>query len=171
MQQTKIDLAKEFAQKKFDQIGKKNHFLDVFSVMSNEFEVTEEEILIAGLLHDTLEDTQTTRDEIANNFSENVANLVEEVSHPKDYNQKQKEEYYEKIKTISPGAKMIKMADFTSHLRTFIKIYKRNEQHLFPKFANNDKYIASIRDFLSSCVDSKGKIVVTQLANELENLL
>jgi len=33
------------------------------------------------------------------------------------------------------------MADFASHLRNFIKIYERNEQHLYPKFANNDKYI------------------------------
>lgn len=170
MTNDQIEKAKEFATRKFAEIGKKNHFLDVFNIMKDEFGVTNEEVLIAGLLHDTLEDTKTTYGEIVTNFSEKVANLVDEVSHPKDYNQKQKEEYYEKIKTISPEAKFIKLADFASHLRTFIKIYERGEQKLYPKFINNDKYIKSIREFLDSCEKSAGTEIVSDLVNKLEIL-
>jgi len=125
--ENKIGSAKQFATDKFEAIGKKNHFLDVFNVLQNSLGVQNEKVLIAGLLHDTLEDTETTYEEISKKFSIEVADMVQEVSHPKNYNHEQKLEYYEKIKTISPEAKLIKMADFTSHLQNFIKIYERNE--------------------------------------------
>ncbi len=165
-----LDQAKEFAAKKFAEAGTKNHFLDVFGILKDEFKVEDKSVLIAGLLHDTLEDTSTAYGEIEKRFSKKVADLVQEVSHPKNYDQKQKEEYYQKIKSISPGAKLIKMADFASHLRNFIKIYEKGEAHLYPKFANNDRYIASIREFLESCPDSESKKIVSDLTNGLENL-
>lgn len=169
--ENKIESAKQFATDKFEVMGKKNHFLDVFNILQNNLEVRDENILIAGLLHDTLEDTETTYKEISEKFSREVADMVQEVSHPKNYNQEQKLEYYEKIKTISPGAKLIKMADFTSHLQNFIKIYERNEQHLYPKFVNNDKYVASIREFLDSCEELPGKHFVFDLTDKLKTLL
>ena len=118
-----------------------------------------------------LEDTNTTYEEIMKTFSKEVADLVEEVSHPKNYTKEQKIEYYEKIKHISSGAKLIKMADFTSHLKKFIKIYERNEQHLHPKFVNNDKYIISIREFLDTCEDSDGKRFLYELTDKLEKMI
>jgi (p)ppGpp synthase/HD superfamily hydrolase len=166
-----IELAKEFATEKFAEIGKENHFLDVFNIMKDEFNIQETEILVAGLLHDTLEDASATYEEIKRTFSREIADLVQEVSHPKNYNQEEKEEYYKKIKMISPEAKLIKMADFTSHLRTFIKIYERGEQNLYPKFVNNDKYVKSIREFLDSCDESIRKKIVCDLADQLEVLL
>lgn len=171
MNKDTIELAKKFAEQKFAEAGRKNHFLDVFHILQDKFEVTDSDVLIAGLLHDTLEDTSTTYEEIEKIFSKGIANLVQEVSHPKNYNQEQKFEYYERIKTISPGAKFIKMADFASHLQNFSKIYERNEQHLYPKFANNDKYIKSIREFLDTCDDSVGKEFVYKLTDKLEALL
>ena len=167
----KIEIAKKFATEKFAEVGKKNHFLDVFQILHDEFHIEDQNVLIAGILHDTLEDTSATYEEIVDTFSKEIADIIQEVSHPKDYNKEQKAEYYEKIKTISPGAKFIKMSDFTSHLRNFIKIYEKGEQHLHPKFVNNDKYIASIREFLESCDESEGKKVVYELTNKLEVLL
>ncbi|MEK7537216.1 MAG: HD domain-containing protein [Patescibacteria group bacterium] len=166
-----INLAKKFALGKFTEAGIKNHFLDVFQILQDEFGVNDQDILAAGLLHDTLEDTSATYEEIKKTFSKMVADLVQEVSHPKNYNQEQKQEYYEKIKAISPEAKLIKMADFISHLRNFIEIYERGKQHLYPKFINNDKYIAQIREFLNTCEDSPGKELVFKLTNKLEALL
>ncbi len=171
MMPNQIELAKKYAATKFAETGEKNHYLDVFTILQNEFNVPEQDVLIAGLLHDTLEDTSATYKEIEESFSKQVADLVQEVSHPKNYTQEQKIEYYENIKKISDGAKLIKMADFTSHLRNFAKIYERGEQHLHPKFVNNDKYIASIRDFLASCEESTGKNLVYDLTSRLETLL
>ena len=166
-----IELAKKFASEKFAEAGLKNHFLEVFHILQDELGVDDQDILTAGLLHDTLEDTSATYEEIETTFSKKIADLVQEVSHPKNYTEEQREEYYEKIKTISPGAKLIKMADFTSHLRNFIKIYEKREQHLYPKFVNNDKYIDQIREFLNSCEDSSGKDMIFELTDRLEVLL
>lgn len=166
-----IELAKNFASKKFLEVNIKNHYLDVFQILQGTFNITEENVLVAGLLHDTLEDTNTTYHEILESFSKESADMVQEVSHPKDYTREQRKEYYEKIKTISSKAKLIKMADFTSHLQNFIKIYERGEQNLYPKFVNNDKYIKSIREFLDTCEESSGKTFLYELTNRLENLL
>ena len=171
MDKNKIEDAKQFAAEKFKEAGKDNHFLDVFKIMRDEFAVDDEDTLIAGLLHDTLEDTSATCEEIEKGFSKRIADMVQEVSHPKNYTQEQKREHYERIKAISPGAKFIKMADFTSHLRKFIAIYEKGEQNLHPKFVNNDKYVASIREFLDSCEESAGKKMTHNLTNELEALL
>lgn len=171
MDEVKIELAKKFAEQKFSEAGRKNHFLDVFQILKDKLDISDTKVLIAGILHDTLEDTSTTYMEIEKVFSKEVADLVQEVSHPKNYNQEQKMEYYERIKTISPEAKLVKMADFASHLQNFAKIYERNEHYLYPKFLNNDKYIASIREFLDTCNELPGKEFVHKLTDKLEVLL
>jgi len=160
-----FQIAKEFAANKFSTNAKGNHFLEVFQILQDEFGVTDHEVLIAGLLHDTMEDTDTTSEKIVSTFSKNIANLVEEVSHPKNYTKDQKAEYYESLKSISPGAKMIKLADFTSHLRKFIGAYTGTSD--YPKSKTNG-YVLLIKGFLQSCSDSKAKKLVFGLTNELD---
>ncbi|MEY4602538.1 MAG: putative domain Metal dependent phosphohydrolase [Candidatus Parcubacteria bacterium] len=164
--QNKIELAKEFAAKKFQEVGTGNHFLEVYQILQDDFGVDDQNILVAGLLHDTLEDTNTTSEEIEQVFSKEVALMVEEVSHPKNYNAEQKKEYYEKIKHISYGGKMIKLADFASHLQKFIGAFT-GENNL-PKFTYNE-YCIFIRSFLESCDDSPAKEYVAKLNDELDN--
>ncbi len=54
------------------------HCWQVFQILKN---VTDdEEILCAALLHDTLEDTDTTLEELKKEFGDNIANLVYEVT-------------------------------------------------------------------------------------------
>lgn len=160
--------AKEFARHKFEAAGLKNHYLEVGDILQNEFNVKDESILVAGLLHDILEDTETTYAEIETEFSKEVADYVEEVSHPKNYNKEQKEEYYKKLKGVSDGAKMIKLADFASHLRKFIGSFTGTSD--YPKMTHNN-YVFKIKAFLESCEESKAKSLVFGLANELDNLI
>ena len=94
-----LDVAIEFGTKKF--ADRKNHFPRVLAILQDEFHVDDLELLTAAVLHDTLEDTDTTYEELEQNFSKAVADLVEEVSHPKNYNEVQKIEYYKKLNTIS----------------------------------------------------------------------
>lgn len=163
-----IEDAREFAIRKFEDARIRNHFGEVHEIMRNEFHVEDHDVLIAGLLHDTLEDTDTVYEEIEEAFSKRVADLVEEVSHPKNYNQEQKKEYYEKIKRISTDAKMIKLADFTSHLRKFIGAYAGISD--YPKLATNE-YSILIRDFLESCEESDAKRTVFELTKELDDYI
>lgn len=166
MTNDKIELAKQFAAKKFEAAAAKNHFLEVFDILHDEFGIDDENVLVAGLLHDTLEDTDTAPEEIRDAFSVEVASLVEEVSHPKNYNEIQKKEYYEKIKHISPGAKLIKLADFTSHLKKFIGAFTGTSD--YPKHTTNG-YVLKIQAFLKSCPESKAKESVFALTKELDS--
>lgn len=158
-----IKLAIEFATKKFNELGKKNHFLEVCSILKDEFNINDKELLVVAILHDTLEDTNTTYEELEKVFSKTVADLVQEVSHPKDYTNTQKLEYYEKLKQISSGAKMIKLADFASNLRKIIE--KRKSE---PNEPYHNQYIVLIRGFLDNCPESNAKQIVYELTQELE---
>jgi len=166
--QNKIGLAKEFAEKKFKEAGIENHFLEVYQILKNDFGVDDHDVLASALLHDTLEDTSTTSEELEKVFSKEVARMVEEVSHPKNYNAEQKKEYYEKIKHISWGGKMIKLADFASHLKKFIGAFT-GENNL-SKFTHNE-YCVFIRSFLESCGDSPAKEYVSELNDRLDNYI
>lgn len=163
-----IEKAKEFAKQKFEVAGLKNHYLEVCEILQNEFDVKNESVLVASLLHDTLEDTGATYDEIEAGFSKEVADYVQEVSHPKDYTKEQKEEYYKGLSEISGGAKLIKLADFTSHLRRFVGAFKGTSN--YPKMTHND-YVSKIKIFLESCEDSEAKRLVSSLADELDGLI
>jgi (p)ppGpp synthase/HD superfamily hydrolase len=163
-----IEFAKEFASKKFEEIGVGNHFLEVYQILQDEFNIFDQNVLVAALLHDTLEDTNTTYEEIEKTFSKEIADLVQEVSHPKNYNSEQKKEYYESLKHVSSGAKMIKLADFTSHLRKFIGAFTGTSD--YPKFTHNE-YCVFIRSFLESCEDSDAKNLVFNLTNELDSYI
>ena len=160
-----IELAKRFASKKFAEIQTGNHFLDVYRILKEEFGVNDEEVLIAGLLHDTLEDTSATYDQIERIFGKRVADLVEEVSHPKNYNNEQKKEYYEKLKHISDGGKMIKLADFKSHLVNFIGAFTGKNN--LKKFTYTE-YTDNILSFLENYPESAAKNTVYNLSKELE---
>ncbi|OHB17371.1 MAG: hypothetical protein A2734_03010 [Parcubacteria group bacterium RIFCSPHIGHO2_01_FULL_40_30] len=59
-----IELAEKFASEKFAEAGVKNHFLEVSHILRDELGVKDQDILIAGILHDTLEDTSATYEEI-----------------------------------------------------------------------------------------------------------
>ena len=175
-----IELAKNFATKKFSESGVENHFFDVYSLLRDTFETENQKILVAGILHDVLEDTETTNEEISGNFGPEVLRLVLEVSHCKNWKDAKRPgmtkqdlmaEYYEHLKHISDEAKLIKIADFTSHLSDFIKIYQKNEQHQYPKFANNAQYVAQIQNFLNHCADSPAKNNLSELATKLKSLL
>lgn len=158
-----IAFAKEFAIKKFKEAGVGNHWPDVLAVLENEFHIDDPELLIAAILHDVLEDTATTYEELAEAFSKSVADLVQEVSHPPKYNKVQQVEYYEHLNHISPKAKIIKLADFAANLRGIIKI-RRSE----PEKPYHDQYIVLIRRFLKSYLESKEKDLVYELTKELE---
>lgn len=72
----KIEFAKEFARKKFEAAKTGNHYMEVCQILQDEFGVDDSELLTAAILHDTLEDTNTTYGELEETFSKDVADLV-----------------------------------------------------------------------------------------------
>ncbi|HKS19497.1 MAG TPA: HD domain-containing protein [Bradyrhizobium sp.] len=98
-----------------------NHLAEVASLLAAVTEGADAELVAAGWLHDTIEDTETTREELAEKFGERVAALVAEVtddmSLPKEARQQKQ---IEDAPHKSPGAKLIKIADKVSNIRARI---------------------------------------------------
>src|SRR5258707_9710774 len=98
-----------------------NHLAEVASLLAAATDGADAELVAAGWLHDTIEDTETTREELAQKFGERVAALVVEVtddmSLPKE--QRRQLQIIDAPKK-SPGAKMIKLADKISNIRARI---------------------------------------------------
>ena len=74
--------------------------------------------LLSAVLHDTIEDTATTREELVEKFGEEVAAVVSEVtddkSLPKD---ERKQLQIDHAPHISAHAKLVKLADKTCNIR------------------------------------------------------
>ena len=69
-------------------------------------------VLAAALLHDTIEDTNTTHDEIEIVFGHEIANIVEECSDDKSLTKlERKQAQIEHAAKISPKARLVKLAD------------------------------------------------------------
>src|ERR1700676_1178713 len=70
-----------------------NHLAEVANLLSLATDGTDAELVAVGWLHDTIEDTETPREELAQKFSKRVAALVVEVTDdmtlPKDQRRQQ----------------------------------------------------------------------------------
>jgi (p)ppGpp synthase/HD superfamily hydrolase len=98
-----------------------HHLAEVANLLSAATGGADPELVAAGWLHDTIEDTATSRGDLAQRFGQRVAALVVEVtddmSLPKhERRQRQIADAPKK----SPGAKLIKIADKISNIRARI---------------------------------------------------
>ena len=94
-----------------------NHLAEVANLLSSATDGADAELVAAGWLHDTLEDTETTREELAQRFSDRVASLVVECT---DDMRLPKAERRRRQVVDGPhkslGAKLIKIADKISNI-------------------------------------------------------
>ena len=95
--------------------------------------------ICAGLLHDTLEDANTTKEDIAHDFNENIANLVDGVTKlaKMNFSSKQDQNYANTRKIITSITDdvriiIIKLADRLHNMRTlqFKSEFKQKENSL-----------------------------------------
>jgi guanosine-3',5'-bis(diphosphate) 3'-pyrophosphohydrolase len=98
-----------------------NHPICVVHLMANVGGITDIEALQAGMLHDTVEDTDTNPEEIETRFGYTVRSLVMEVTDDKSLEkQERKRIQIEKAPRLSPRAKIIKLADKIANLTDLI---------------------------------------------------
>jgi guanosine-3',5'-bis(diphosphate) 3'-pyrophosphohydrolase len=95
-----------------------NHPIALANVLANEADVEDERVLVAAVLHDTIEDTETSEQELVRVFGKDVAEIVLEVtddkSLPKD---ERKRLQIEHAPHVSRRAKLVKLADKICNLR------------------------------------------------------
>ncbi|NP_001405851.1 guanosine-3',5'-bis(diphosphate) 3'-pyrophosphohydrolase MESH1 isoform 10 [Mus musculus] len=95
-----------------------NHPIGVARILTHEAGITDIVVLQAALLHDTVEDTDTTLDEVELHFGAQVRRLVEEVTDDKTLPKlERKRQQVEQAPHSSPGAKLVKLADKLYNLR------------------------------------------------------
>lgn len=95
-----------------------NHPIEVAEILSGVGNVSDLATLQAAILHDTIEDTQTTGHELEEHFGEEVRRLVEEVTDDKSLPKlERKRLQIEHAPHISSKAKLIKIADKISNVR------------------------------------------------------
>jgi guanosine-3',5'-bis(diphosphate) 3'-pyrophosphohydrolase len=95
-----------------------NHPIALADVLVNEGGVTDVEVLCAALLHDTVEDTATTPEELEAAFGERVARIVAEVTDDKTLAKADRKRLQvEHAGELSQEAKLVKLADKICNLR------------------------------------------------------
>ena len=60
-----------------------NHPIEVAELLINEADISDSNVLVAAILHDTVEDTETTEQELASIFGAHIAAIVAEVTDDK----------------------------------------------------------------------------------------
>ena len=94
-----------------------NHPIAVAKIISEIGNVEDPEVLAAALLHDTIEDTKTTPEELIENFGERVCHLVQEVTDDKTLPKlERKQRQIDHAKEISKDAALIKLGDKISNV-------------------------------------------------------
>ena len=95
-----------------------NHPIALANILCNEGHVTDTNVICAALLHDTVEDTDTTPEELQREFGGEIRAIVMDVTDDKTLEKaERKQRQIEHAAHISEQAKLVKLADKISNLR------------------------------------------------------
>ena len=162
-----LDYAVAFAATKHDGTRRKGttipYITHVVEVMEIVCRLTEdEEVRVAAVLHDTLEDTDTTRKELAELFGERVANLVAAESENKREGQPEedtwtirKQETIRHLSEASTDIRRIALGDKLSNIRAMYRDYMVVGEKLWERFNQKDPVMQGMYYGLLANVFSK----------------
>lgn len=110
------------------------HILDVYEILRNEN--IDNETLIIGILHDTVEDTTTTLEDIQWWFGDYVRFGVECESEDKTINNyfERKKEHIDRIKQAPINIQLVNCADKLANITDIINDYNKIGEDVFKRF-------------------------------------
>jgi len=115
--------------------------------------VIDEELLCAGWLHDTIEDTETSFDDLYEQFGSKVAVLVSSLSKDMSLPRKKREQTYVKqLKEASSDAKIVKLCGISANLSD-LKNYDASKSKKLRQVKQKRHYINVIKNDLLSNTD------------------
>jgi len=95
-----------------------NHPIDLASILVNEAGIDDAVVVAAAILHDTVEDTGATPEEIAHRFGAEIAAIVAEVTDDRTLpKEERKRLQIEHAPKVSFRAQQVKLADKIANLR------------------------------------------------------
>ncbi len=94
-----------------------------------------DEVLAAALVHDVVEDTLVTLEEVRHELGEEVAALVEPVTHDDTLTwEEKKQKYIDTVRTASDEVKAISVADKIHNAESFIAGYEAQGAEMWKHF-------------------------------------
>lgn len=114
-------------QKRLDGVPFVIHPIRITIYLMTNDQVKDPNILSAALLHDVVEDTSVTQDDISKNFNKEISQLVDNLSEknrPKSEKEKwaSKDKYYTSILNQDKTTQLIKSADILDNVRSWLEI-------------------------------------------------
>lgn len=106
-----------------------NHCVEVTKIIHNEFGIRNENYLIAALLHDTVEDTGLTLDQVKKMFGDEVAELIGGVTKLEKGTDKETLNKVLDKTYLNPGVAVIKLADRLHNMRTLGCMEKKKREN------------------------------------------
>lgn len=98
-----------------------NHLIEVANLLAQATGGADPALVVAGALHDVIEDTDVTPEELARAFGAEITALVLEVTDDKALSYAERKRLQvETAARLSTRAKLIKLADKTSNLRSLV---------------------------------------------------
>jgi len=138
------------------------------------------EILAAVLLHDTVEDTDTTIDEVREALGDRVAELVagetenayEELSSEESWKRRKEESLAHLAHTDDPGVKIMWLSDKLSNMRSFYHQFLQEGDAMWEHYHQKDKvqqawYYHTIAELLNEFSDTAAYKEYTTLMNNI----
>ena len=99
-----------------------NHPIALANVLANEGGVDDETVLVAAILHDTIEDTDTTADELRRLFGKRITDIVLEVTDDKVLEKAERKRLQVvHAPHLSRRARILKIADKTANLNSILQ--------------------------------------------------
>src|SRR3989344_285739 len=134
----------------------------------------DEDIIVAALLHDVLEDTPYTKEDIVREFGSRAAQIVSEVPEDKSIFEwkARKEKYLKVLSTASKEALMVALADKLHNTESLINAYKKYGNEVFKHFNSTKEerleYLKSTQNiFLTKLADHP---LLSNFSKKLEEL-
>ena len=121
----------------------------------------QEDLVIAGILHDTVEDTSVTLDEIKVSFGKKVADIIYTVSEPdkaKSWRER-KQHTINKLETASMDVLIVECADKLDNILAIQSDYKKESEAFWSRFNCSKEqqkwYYMSLDDVFSKRKDNE----------------
>lgn len=117
----------------------------------------DEDSVIAALLHDVLEDTDVTPEDLDEGFGSRVTALVREVSEDKTLPwEERKARMVEQLRGASPEAALVAAADKVHNLETLVEAHSRKGTEIWGAFRRGPD--ATIRFYIEAFAALRGRV-------------
>ncbi len=145
------------------------HVVRVAMVLRHQFGVTDPQALAAALLHDTIEDTVTDYDELAEQFGPTVAEWVAALTKDARLPEPQREEAYcRQLAAAAPMVRLIKLADMYDNLCDVAALSPQQRRRTAAKLR---RYLEVVRHHLPAGGDHAVQLVAARLAALEQNII